>query len=71
MSSDKINITKTSLEVLLFNGKANTFDYWGPMFLARARKKKTSPIFLGSTVIPSEMAYEAVILVDEASRTDA
>ena len=66
-----MNIAETSLKVLLFNGKASTFEYWGPKFEARARKKKTSPIFLGSTVVPSETAYEAVLLVAEASRTDA
>ena len=66
-----MNITQTSLKVLLFKGKANTFDCWGPKFLARARKKKTSTIFLGGTVIPSETACEAVLLVAEASRTDA
>ena len=67
-----IHIAETSLKVLLFNGKASTFEYWGPKFEARARKKKTSPIFLGSTVVPSETAYhEAVLLVAEASRTDA
>ena len=66
-----MNIAETSLKVLLFNGKASTFEYWGPKFEARARKKKTSPIFLGSTVVPSETAYEAVLLVAKASRTDA
>ena len=66
-----MNIAKTSLKVLIFNGKANTFDYWGPKFVARAQKKKTSTIFLGSTVVPSQIAYEAALLVPEASRTDA
>ena len=53
-----MNIAETSLKVLLFNGKASTFEYWGPKFEARAQKKKTSPIFLGCIVIPSETAYE-------------
>ena len=66
-----MNIAETSLEVLLFNGRANSIYYWGPKFLATAQKKKTSPIFPGTTVIPSEMEYEAALLVPEASRTEA
>ena len=43
----------------------------GTKFRARARKKKTSISFLGSTVVPSETAYEKALPVPEASGTDA
>ena len=66
-----MDITETSLKVLLFNGKASNYDYWSPKFAARAHKKKTSPIFLGTTLVPPKSENNAALLIAEASRTDA
>ena len=65
-----MNMARTSLEVLLFNGKASAFTYWNPKFTARARKKETSPIFLGTIVVPSESAYKVALLVAKATKSD-
>ena len=63
-------IAESSLKVLLFNAKASTFGYCSPKFAARARKKKTSPIFLGAALVPSESEYVAALLIAEAGRTN-
>ena len=63
-------IAKTSLKVLLFNDKASTYDYWNPKFAAKG-KKKTFPVFLGTTLVPPKSEYDAALLIVEASsRTD-
>ena len=70
-SSSKMNtIAETSLEVLLFNGKAIIFNYWSPKFVARYCKKKTSSIFLGNPLVPPKSEYDAALLITQASRTD-
>ena len=59
----KTNIAEKSLKVLLFNGKASNFNYWRPKFAARAWKKKTSPIFLGTILVSPESEYVQLFLL--------
>ena len=62
-----MNRTGKILRILLSNVKAISFTCWYPKFGARAHKKKTSHIYLGTMAVPSDSAHKEALLIEKVS----